>query len=827
MIERVTLVFLLVLTSLVGCSPTPRLVRPAHPASNPSPPVETWAGPFEPRFAAQPFQLAMDRGRSAKGWSVSLSHDGTLIASAGADLVLVEARSGVVRGRLPLAVTEPVFNLDDTVIAAAGRKEPNALYLWDLRLDELHSLPQHQGFSPVTFTREGALVVRRGDAVRWVNVTEGSASARFNDPAQPGVTVVHVAEHGDRLLARVNGALMVVEPGKAPRAAAPIVRARVEPEYSADLRRVAVVDESKKTTEGHPWLGLQDVDTGRIVERIPGLGGCTHALNQRGDRIAAVCKGIVSITDIEHHDGCKADTPAALTKIMARQDWSVLGLRFSEDGARLGVEYGNALHGSAYAFLNTHDCSWERVYSLDSRFEMSRHWSRSFVGVGHGGGAILHNGGGPLVLVSATEAPYAVPSRLVGLFSARGEGSFPDPSQAALGPDKLFYDLQEMNGSMRYVYDARKERFDVASVEILEPLIKTPFGVLHAVSAGGFMEPVRGINPSEIFGPFVLLSATGARVTLAGSAVPGAVEGTWESRIGRFLASERGTFITAYGAGTLWDGRTGRRVLECPADTHGSVKVSPGEDRAVLTCETSPSATTYRFSLVDLRTRRALHASRISDIPTTVAWSSHGDLVAVDRVGVLDAATGRVLWAPAPLPLQMMFSPDGRLIALALYEGAIEIRNAKTGARVARLEAEFIEGWANEVMLTSPLNGERRDHVLWDTRTWAERARLGPYLSASLTRDGRFVLFQREHDLGAYRVADGEVLLHLLARHPGQRGFSFTSRGLFDGEDPALGALYRIERDVRRGRLVPFTQVNAHGHRPGLAAAFFAGKPIQ
>ena len=222
--------------------------------------------------------------------------------------------------------------------------------------------------------------------------------------------------------------------------------------------------------------------------------------------------------------------------------------------------------------------------------------------------------------------------------------------------------------------------------------------------------------------------------------------------------SPDGRLIAVTGEGgriTLWDGRTARPAgpdLKGPGTTSQALAFSPdGRLLAVagLGSAAVGSATPIGTVMVwDVR-RRAPTGVRFNLTSPSVAFSPDGRLLAAagikERSEVRDARTGRLVARLETDGRSVAFSPDGSLLAAGLYDGRTRLWSTTTwkpvgrpleghGARV--ISPEFTPD--GRTLATSSADGTV---LLWDVAT---RKQIGApltvepntFVSAALTPDG-------------------------------------------------------------------------------------------
>jgi hypothetical protein len=767
----------------------------ARAPEGPPPPVPAASAAELPstrgaRMIVQPFAVARDTLDPWIGARFVPSPDGAQLAAFGPELRLVDTASGLVRARLedahgaPICAADAAFSPDGATLAVlACARDPGERTLQGPPFPE----------AEVLLWNLAADQVRRFAAGPFANLG-------FTDD---GRALALGVEGGTRILTLPDGA-----PGPAARPLDGKPRARV----SADGRRVA-------------WMAgadvvLEDADTGAELGRR-GLGADCAPLSwsARGDRIAVACAvsplRSVTVLDARGAPLCAvgaADLPSGL---------HVGEAHLARDGEHLLLTLV-AEFSTGYVLYRVAGCARERLVLPG---KLSRHpwWSSDLVGIDAPGAIGWYNG--PLTLIPRdARAPLRTLTERVITPFTRGAS---DVLRSDHGWDeRLHEDLVRL-------LDPR-----AATIRIVPPseeeALTARGAVLHAVTAGGRALPLHGSAVPGIVASLALVTPAGTRTLFARSEAYGGRVDDANWRFSRFSASRTGAFVAA---GTMdkdsirfafWETRTGRRVAEVGAR---SLLFSSDETRAAfldlagggaLVVDTANGARVFE---------RVLSGEHLNN-PYVAAFCGPGAVLAASGLGVVDAATGKLLWPHlGDLAEQPCSARGDRVMTLgsghsALGFGPLQIREARTGALLGSLDAQ-LEGWSDDGALFL-VRVPGSFHEVRDAATLAVRARVGPARSAALSGDGRFVFHQGTDALRVHRVADGAAIFVVPPDHPGQRGLVYTATGLFDGGAEALRwVTFRLDRDVRKGRLASLDEVRAEGRRPGLSADFFAGKAIE
>jgi hypothetical protein len=271
----------------------------------------------------------------------------------------------------------------------------------------------------------------------------------------------------------------------------------------------------------------------------------------------------------------------------------------------------------------------------------------------------------------------------------------------------------------------------------------------------------------------------------------------------------------------LWD-RSGRRLLERDGT---DVLVGPGDRRALI-----GSFVNGHYALVDTQSGREL-SSFFGDAFTLAQFNEDGSLVAWDGLGMVDAATGKVLWKAAHFGPFIDRASRISVIRGAVWSlnninlcGPLDVREGRTGAVLASFEHDAcLDGQSEDGSLL--LTRDRADVLrVRNAATFKEIWKTRGSGSAVLSADGRFIFHPDNLGLVVHRIADGAMLRQVPPDRAGERGLSFTSDGRYDGGASALKLLRVRVGSPAGGKLVPASEIRPSSHRPGLAADFFAGK---
>ena len=254
------------------------------------------------------------------------------------------------------------------------------------------------------------------------------------------------------------------------------------------------------------------------------------------------------------------------------------------------------------------------------------------------------------------------------------------------------------------------------------------------------------------------------------------IPGKWESSAfspdGRELAA-----IRPDGAVQLWEINSGRshQEVNCHADSQTNFALSPKRDWFVT------DASEYALTIWDLRTgqpchRLTGHRDFISDIAIspdnkTLASASHDNTI---RLWDLGSGQCISIWRLARRPLSIVFSPDGRWIAMAeghaLEEQWFSVRELRTGRIIHNLKREdnFDQLLAFSKNGRILLIGRSSTMCLWDLETGkyqrlSFRTRINSRSTSSLffQQEKTIVIGKGDKNIYGYDLDSGEEVFCL------------------------------------------------------------------
>ncbi|MBY0524021.1 MAG: WD40 repeat domain-containing protein [Gemmataceae bacterium] len=239
----------------------------------------------------------------------------------------------------------------------------------------------------------------------------------------------------------------------------------------------------------------------------------------------------------------------------------------------------------------------------------------------------------------------------------------------------------------------------------------------------------------------------------------------------------------------LWDTRTGKELRRL-RHRRGVIALAFSPDDKLLV---SAGADSY-VRLWNARTGEALHQFSTKDARSCIAFSPDSRVLAIGSGGTVfrfDTDTGRELTPLAELEVVVValaFAPDGKTLASATEEGAIQVWDLATGKRLR----DMPHGNGSLALAFSPdgkllAGGERGLVRFWDATTGQERGRIRLGIgqvgsSLAFSGDGRTVATSggEEPSIRRWDVATGKEQKPL----PGFEGsivpvsFGPDSRGL-------------------------------------------------
>lgn len=740
------------------------------------------------RLVVQPFAVARETLDPWIGARFVSSPDGALLAAFGPELRVVDTATGLVRARLedargePICAADAAFSPDGAALAVlACARGPGQ--------QDLRGPPFPEG--EVLVWNLAADDVRRFAAGPFDTVAFSADGRALELGVDKGTRVLELADGALRLPARSFD-------GKP--------HARVSP----DGRRVAWVT-------GRDTV-LEDAETGaEIARRALGADCAPLSWSTRGDRLAVACPAYplrrVTVLDAHGAELCTvsvADLPGARAFGEAK---------LARDGEHLLVSLIEEFsHG--FALHRVQGCVRERLV-LPGRLSRRVTWSDDLVGVDAPGTIGWYNG--PLTIIPRHPRALlrTLTDRTITPIARAGEFLRSDH-----GWDDRFHD------DLVRLLDLRAGTIRVRPASDEEPLTVRG-AALHAVTAAGRALPLHGSALPGAVAALALIEPAGTRTPLARSEAYGGRVDDANWRFSRFGASRTGAFVWASTMAkdnhrfAFWETRTGRRVAEEHART---LLLSADETRAAfldlargtaLVVDTATGARVFERTLADEQ----------PEIAREAAFCGPGAMLAASGLGLVDAATGTLIWPHlGAVAAQPCSSRGDRVMTLGgshspLGFGPLEIRDARNGAVLASLDAQ-LEGWSDDGALFL-VRVPGSFHEVRDAVTLTVRARVGPARSAVLSGDGRFIFYQGTDALRVHRLADGVAIFLVPPDHERRVGLVYTASGLFDGSAEALRwVTFRLDRDVRKGRLAGLDEVRAEGQRPGLLADFFAGRAI-
>ncbi|MBI4955751.1 MAG: hypothetical protein HY908_27275 [Myxococcales bacterium] len=798
------------LASLCACGPA--LPASAPPATTMSPAPAAGAREL-PRVVHQlPPSFFLDARQSP---------DGSLLAIVAEGLTLVDTASGSVRARFPWCASDAVFRSDAARVFVAGCTRPGsrpnsvrtALYSWDLTTDRVETL-NDAIFAPSALelvAGETEIALLRGQTVETVRVADGSSAFFVDGEESLWRADSMIASSGRVALLPAAGGVVAKDELNEPiwqggslryGIGGPHMPAALAPDGQRALAAVgqgelALVRLSDRTTELTRPFGADCSVLGFSPDSSSFAVGC-------------LSEGAVQVLDLGGRERCRLPFPPVDPE---RQGLGVeLSMSWATDGTHVAVERSGGGPRSGYVGVwRLAGC--ERTFETASiaRYGGSSAWSGNLdlfayraYEVQQGGGAATPN---VALLHIPSGAVRAVPTRDSARFIYRGD-------------DGLV--LYERLGSP-YLFDPASGRRGPG------PALRTTAGQLELHTASG-AEPAYALVPAE--GTLAIARPDGGRIELEGADAFAATRGQKTLAV-----SPGGGYVSAISAQLvmLWDARTGRKIAEAAARLHafplrGFAFDSAGTRAAVL----ADDGVSEQFLLFDLTTGQRLAALTTDDDLGTewehgYRWSRSGKELAVDGVGLVDAASGEVRWkatyfAGAP------FAQDGTYVITGegdpgngIFE-AVAVRDATTGRELRRLPgAHQIVSAGGSFVVALTLARTHRLYSLHDWVLWGEYE----VDDAQLSPDGRFLyLFSSTRGLEIERTADGVRLGVSVPRSADEGAVWFTDR-LFDGDPKGLDTLrFRFGDDVRNARLGTAADAQA-SRRPGLAAAFFGGERLE
>lgn len=746
-----------------------------------------------------------------------MSHDGALVAVWGPELTLLSTADGSVRASFAGCATSATFAPKDDALLVVGcpKKDddgdgyrPGAgpdteVFSWTLATDEVRSITR----GPYTHVRltldeTAAILTGRDSAVVW-SIADGAARATF---ALPGARAIDVATAGDRAIASNEKASVLLAPNAEP---APIVMGSTDAR-SPDLRLVARTQSQR--------LVVNRVDDGKLVFEARLDRPNVLAFDHRSEHIAvSFSEGDARKLAVLDRGGKRQ----CATKGAALKPRSVV---WSSDATRLAV-LSDLDHGEKrWAILDAKTCEPVAVGAPMSVSSDDFAWNGALRGaIGYGERNDWFGVPKLALFGAAKDEPWTVLDR-------------PAPPRLSVvrGVDVAVCDEAHC-----FAFHPSTETISAAARELP---VTSSAGTLSATTTEGNVvdvhSPLRWGPPEEpsfhLSGELFLLGPKGEKTVLEQSA-PFTAPSPISTALGALMycgASASKRFVWCSRAEpqigqsiSIWDAK-GHRVL----DRGGTLATIGDDDRHALITWFDIGGTV----LVDLQTGKEL-AKSAAPLDMAASLSPDGKFVAWDSRGIVDAATGETLFSDMH-GFGPWFSTGDRLFVHRaeardrhLREtafGPMDVRVAGTNAVLGTLDddAEVLQLSADEARFVTR-NGVDVVRVR-DATTFKILSEAVGYDRVRLSEDGAFLFLQGAGALLVRRLADGAELLQVPPSTPGERGLSFTRSGLYDGGDAALGALQYREGDVRTGKLVPAIVERPGDRRPGLAADFFAGKPI-
>lgn len=677
---------------------------------------------------------------------------------------------------------------DQTAVASILR--------WDLR--DLTVKPIAEGpYARAALTADRERVVLSGShVVQAMRLSDGGAVSRIAlDESQPG-EILRVSVEGDRAVAKVGGKLVsLYADGRVNELADVRYEGDVE-RLSPDLKRRAQLERGK--------LFLRDAESGATLsETLIGTGAAEFFFDRKSEQLAVYVKnGDKSSVRVVTKSGRLGCTVSLERPVANRIHWSTSGSFALE-----ALQEGEAL----VARLNVFDAATcnrslrSEPYPLNWSVALSD--SLSLLSAGDEKATFISSVDGRLTTMTA--APFR---RFRGV-SAQGH--------------------LLMSGPEQHVFDPRRAE-----------IVSEPPEAASAITIGGATlsiamptGEVAGISDRIPVGKggLFLRAENGSKTALVGST---AFVPPNEQSVGvlyRCFSDAGHQFVACSGLSkgpevdqrvAVWDER-GRKLF----DQSGTyVTFSADGSRALI--RSNATATDY---LVETRSGRQL-ASRESIVWSHVGFDRSGAWVAWSELGLLDAASGKVVGLEGRFFGGWLF---GQEHSVALVRSArfpdpqdgysndfgpldvFDVRQSKVTMSFAT-DAAIVEQSGERVLTRDAENVYR----VRDAKTLSELQSFHSNGEATLSNDALFVHYQVGETIVTRRLSDGQEITQVPPQTVGERGFSFTTSGLYDGSDTSPLVLYRVG-GVVGGKLVSEVDAARLGHRPGLAADFFAGKDLK
>lgn len=725
----------------------------------------------------------------------AISHDQRMLASVDAGLAIADVKTGRVRGRYPRCVSGAAFVPDDSamvVIECAetprrslerGTEQPEVrVSVWELATDTTRELAKGR-FTEVRVSEDG----------RAAMLSSPQEAASFE--IATGHLILRRAFDGREFGAFVNPDLLVVS-GVSPVA------------EDASGHRTEIGDR-EVSPDGKLAAGAGGVAALGVKEAAPLAwdARCTQhwtAWSADSKRFALVCFNggqgehgyRAAVFDRSGKQVC------ALSSLVEKQ----LDATFSDDGARVMLrrrEGSGKPRVEIFAMPASPQAECGSVAKLD---DDALAWSPSLGLV-----ADLDASGVAFTSIPSAEK-WRIPrgTAVPGLtLDRRGRmmGSRPGESKR-FSPEHATWSNEPMFRSVRNDY-----------------LLDTPVGEVVPVRGGVELPALQ--RDAEYAGASLAARIGGKLTPLTDSA--SYVTGYPYPRL-----SPLGKFAVAFHDGKigLWDASTGKMI----GVTQGveDILFDPTESVMYVSGE--------RGALVDLKTGKERWTVSTKPEgwgglePRHDAWSPRGARLSVMGLGVVDAATGKIL-APNIFFVDDPWSADeAAFVAPSAWlqdsctarSGAeLEVRNATDGSKIAALAgAVTVVGWSPDRAFLATRDGCGGVwHRIWDAKTW----KLWGEFSASTVAwslDGRFLYAPLGDELLVVRVAD-RMQIHQVVRVADANALTFTDDGRFDGaaDAPALAA-YRLGANVRTDDVLDAKDVHDSGACPGLRTHFFRGDPL-
>lgn len=785
---------------LGACSGSSQQVERAAATSSASASLAAPVGaPGPPKLVLQGVNLpALSPGKWDPWEGMVANDDGTLVASFGPDLVLVDGADGSIRARFPHCAIGAEFHADELIVIGCPPKpvDPDkesllspdtTVYRWDLERDAITVLTTGP-YAFVSLTTDGSRALLRGrQKAVVIELASGEIRATFTVDGAASEEIQQLSSSGERALVHTRTEDFVLSAnGKR----SPIAERR---SLTPDLGHAYELDYKTRR------LLVANIDgSGRVETEIPEATSLL-GFDRNGERAALWTRKdereAIQLLDSARRPLCKYELPP--------KHRLERGLTWAADSEMLAF---TARRGDAAG-----DEPDETTITLRARDCTVAYQSPAYLTVYHSDMQFNRR------LIATTSSRSGEAGQVLMLIDPAKQSMASLPVRAVPQLDKWGSGLPLTTGQW----------FDPA----LEMVTQRPDRPIHVGNAtlsvtlaGGTLATVPRRIPQGATGPLLLVDDTGKRRPLAKSEAFTKVTDDAMA----FLCGQEGNLVSCNRRDdksgplvALWDA-SGKQVLEVPGF---SVEVSADGKRAVV------DNLFFGYNrLVELPSGRDLRT--VNEPQTNARFDDTRSLIAWDTLGMVDSATNKVLWeadrfgswiqGKSLIAVVRVYSGSRR------YEGGggfgpFDVREARTGKVVHAFEVDAAIAAQSEdgkVILTQDaVDGW---HVR-ETSQWTQLVEVGTRRVAHLSRDGAFVWSQTAGAIEGIRIADGKRLFQVPML--GKRGLSFDAEDRYDGGPEALELLrYRVG-SIRTGRLVKAEEVR--GPTPGLAKDFFAslGQP--